>query len=99
MTSSQELFSSSLISQEVQAILPNTCTLRPLERSDFHGGHLDVLRGLTHVGDISESTWTERFDFMKSCNGTYYTVVIVDKSKEASKSIVGTGSLFVEKKL
>ncbi|KUJ08622.1 acyl-CoA N-acyltransferase [Mollisia scopiformis] len=98
MTSSQEQFSASLISQEVQATLPDSCTLRPLKRSDFHRGHLDVLRGLTHVGDISEAAWTERFDWMKSCHGTYYTVVIVDESREESKSIVGTGTLLVEKK-
>lgn len=51
------------------------------------------------MGYIPESAWIERFDFMKGCNGTYYTVVIVDESREDSKQIVGTGTLFVEKKL
>jgi len=72
--------------------------MRPLKRSDFHRGHLDVLRGLTHVGEISEQAWTERFDCMKACNGTYFPVVIIDESREISKSIVGTGTLVVEKK-
>lgn len=99
MASSQELFSAVLVPQKVKEIMPDTCHIRPLKRSDFHRGHLDVLRGLTHVGEISETAWTERFDWMKGCNGTYYTLVIVDESRDASKSIVGTGTLFVEKKL
>lgn len=99
MSASEELFSSSLIPQEVQKMLPDGYTLRPLQRVDFHKGHLEPLRGLTHVGDISEAAWTERFDWMKGCKGTYYTLVIVDESREAAKSIVGTGTLLVEKKL
>ncbi|KAF8864460.1 acyl-CoA N-acyltransferase [Acephala macrosclerotiorum] len=98
MASSQELFSSALVPQKVKEIMPDTCHIRPLKRSDFHRGHLDVLRGLTHVGEISETAWTERFDWMKGCNGTYYTLVIVDESRGAAQSIVGTGTLFVEKK-
>lgn len=99
MSFSDELFPSSLISREIQAIFPDGYTLRPLRRSDYHRGHLDVLRCLTHVGDIPESAWTERFDWMKGCSGTYYTVVIVDRSREDSKSIIGTGTLVAEKKL
>ncbi|OCL08352.1 acyl-CoA N-acyltransferase [Glonium stellatum] len=91
------LFSATLISPEVQSILPKGYTCRPLQRSDFKHGHLDVLRDLAHVGDITEEQWTERYDWMSKCNGTYFVLVIVDKNREGGK-IVGTGTLVVEKK-
>ena len=48
------LFSPSLIGDDVRRALPAGYTVRPLQRSDFHRGFLDVLRVLTTVGDISE---------------------------------------------
>lgn len=95
MTSENLLFSTDLVSPEVQEALPEGYTFRPLYRSDFHNGHLDILRDLAHVGEISEQDWIERFDFMVSCKGTYYVLVIAD----ASGKLVGTGTLMVEKKL
>jgi glucosamine-phosphate N-acetyltransferase len=93
------LFSPSLISSQVQDSLPAGLVLRPLQRSDFRHGHLDVLRDLAHVGHITEEEWVERFDDMSKCNGTYYIVVIVDQKREAGNSIIGSGTLLVEKKL
>ena len=72
--------------------------MRPLERSDFKNGHLNVLRDLAWIGEISEQEWTERFDLMTKCPGTYFILVIVQKNNDAEK-IVGTGTLMVEKKL
>lgn len=95
MTSETLLFSTDLVSPKVQEALPEGYTFRPLYRSDFKNGHLDILRDLAHVGEISEKDWTERFDFMVSCKGTYYVLVIAD----ASGKLVGTGTLMVEKKL
>jgi hypothetical protein len=46
-----QLFSSSLISPEVSAILPEGYTLRPLRRSDYYGGmcpYLSLLHSLIH---------------------------------------------------
>lgn len=48
------LFSTSLISPEVVAQLPEGYTCRPLQRGDYHNGFLDVLRVLTTVGDVTE---------------------------------------------
>ena len=93
------LFSTDLISQEVQDTLPQGYKLKPLQRSDYKNGHLDVLADLAHIGEISEEQWTERFDFMAKCNGTYFVLVIVDENREGEKKIVGTGTLMVEKKL
>lgn len=88
------LFSSSLISPDVAAALPEDYTIRPLRRSDFHNGYLDVLRVLTTVGDVTLEKWNERYDWMAARNDEYYLLVICD----GSGSIVGTGSLIVERK-
>ena|ERR1700761_4259190 len=98
MASKKYLFPTTLVSPKVQEILPEGFFLRPLERSDFKNGHLDVLRDLAYIGEISEQEWTERFDLMAKCTGTYYVLVIVQKINETEK-IVGTGTLMVEKKL
>jgi glucosamine-phosphate N-acetyltransferase len=95
MPSEVALFSPELISPAVQNALPQGYIARPLERSDFANGHLDVLLDLAHVGDISEEQWIERFDWMKQ-NGCYYVVVFVNS---ASGRIVATATLVVEKKL
>jgi glucosamine-phosphate N-acetyltransferase len=98
MASETQLFSADLISPKVLEALPKGYTARPLQRTDFKKGHLDVIRDLAYVGDITEEQWTERFDLMHRCTGTYYVVVIVDQNREGGK-IVGTGTLMVEKKL
>jgi len=88
------LFSPSLISPTVIAALPEGYTIRPLRRSDYHNGYLDVLRVLTTVGDISLEQWNERYDWMAARNDEYFLLVICD----AAGRVVGTGSLIVERK-
>jgi len=99
MTLKIDLFSETLISPKTQDTLPKGYFFRPLQRADFKHGHLNVLRDLAHVGEITEELWTERFDEMRTCNGTYFLLVIIDERREAGSMIVGTGSLIVEKKL
>jgi glucosamine-phosphate N-acetyltransferase len=94
--SSQYLFPESLVSSKSQEDLPEGFLFRPLERNDFNKGHLDVLADLAWMGTITEADWLGRFDLMNKLSGTYYVLVIVDKSTE---KVVGTGTLFVEKKL
>jgi glucosamine-phosphate N-acetyltransferase len=48
------LFSASLVSPDAIADLPEGYTCRPLQRSDYAKGFLDVLRVLTTVGDVTE---------------------------------------------
>ncbi|KAF2083904.1 putative glucosamine-phosphate N-acetyltransferase [Saccharata proteae CBS 121410] len=91
---SAPLFSTELISPTVSSLLPAGYTLRPLRRSDYHAGFLDVLRVLTTVGDISEAQWNERYDWMARRNDSYFLLCILD-DKDA---IVGTGALIVERK-
>ncbi|KAA8643434.1 hypothetical protein EYZ11_008410 [Aspergillus tanneri] len=88
------LFPVSLISPEVAAQLPQDYTIRPMRRSDYRRGYLDVLRVLTTVGDITEEQWNERFDWISSRNDEYYLIVITD----GEDRVVGTGSLIVERK-
>ncbi|KAG2418990.1 glucosamine 6-phosphate N-acetyltransferase [Aspergillus terreus] len=88
------LFSSSLISPDVLAALPQDYIIRPIRRSDFHRGYLDVLRVLTTVGDISEEQWNQRYDWISARNDEYYLLVICD----GEGRVVGTGSLIVERK-
>jgi glucosamine-phosphate N-acetyltransferase len=93
------LFSPSLISPQVQEVLPEGYRCRPLQRSDFNHGFLDVLRILTTVGEISEERWNERYEWMSKRSDEYFLLVIEDLSRESGKKIVGTGALIVERKL
>ena len=98
-TEETPLFSPNLISEQVQKALPEGYKCRPLRRSDFHHGFLDVLRILTTVGDISEARWDERYEWMSKRSDEYFLLVIEDLSRESGKRIVGTGALIVERKL
>ena len=103
-TQDPPLFSPHLISPTVLSALPEGYTCRPLRRSDYHSGFLDVLRVLTTVGDISEEAWNERYEWMSKRNDEYFLLVIVDtaretKDRKGSGGIVGTGCLVVERKL
>jgi len=93
--SEELLFSSNLISPEVLKALPDGYSCRPLKRSDYGAGFLDVLSVLTVVGKISEEAWNERYDWMSKRNDEYFLLCILD----ASQKIVGTGAVFVERKL
>lgn len=69
--------------------------MRPLERTDYAAGFLDVLKVLTTVGDISEEKWTERYDWMAKRGDEYFVLVVCD----GAGKVVGTGSVIVERKL
>lgn len=77
-----------------ESLLPAGYTFRSLRRDDFSKGHLDVLGDLAYIGPVTEEQWTDRFDDLRSCPGTYFILVIVKEDR-----IVGTGTLVVERKL
>ncbi len=56
--------------------------MRPLKRDDFKRNYLGLLAQLTKVGDITQEQFEKRFDEMAKAQGTYYTFVIVDKTKD-----------------
>lgn len=69
--------------------------MRPLARTDYLAGHLDTLRALTTVGEITEAQWTERYEWMKARADEYYVLVVCD----GAGKVVGTGCVVVERKL
>ncbi|KAI4094957.1 MAG: hypothetical protein L6R37_007144 [Teloschistes peruensis] len=75
--------------------LPKDYTLRPLQRSDYNSGLLDVLRVLTTVGEISKERWDERYDWMARRGDEYFVVVVCDGEGRC----VGTGCVVVERKM
>ncbi|KAK5002391.1 tRNA(Ser) Um(44) 2'-O-methyltransferase [Cryomyces antarcticus] len=90
----EPLFSTDLISPDVLKALPEGYTCRPLQRSDYQAGFLDVLGVLTTVGNVTEEMWNERYDWMKRRSDEYYLLCIQD----GNGKLVGTGALVVERK-
>ncbi|KAN0089618.1 glucosamine 6-phosphate acetyltransferase [Hyaloscypha variabilis] len=92
------LFSPHLISPTVTSSLPPGYTIRPLSRDDYHKGFFACIQVLTSTGDISEARFLERYDYMKSL-GVHYFVIIERQEEDGSGgTIVGTGTLMVERK-
>ncbi|KAF8623751.1 hypothetical protein AX15_006194 [Amanita polypyramis BW_CC] len=89
------LFPAELISAEVQSQLPSSLHIRPLASSDYHRGHLSVLKVLTVVTDPGEAAWVAQFDAIRTLPRTYYSLVIVDKNTD---TIVAVGTVFIERK-
>lgn len=89
------LFPTTLISPAVRSSLPANYTIRPLQRSDYTANHLDPLRVLTKVGDISKEAWVGQYDWMAKVPDTYFLLVVCDDRGK----IVGTGTLLKERKL
>jgi glucosamine-phosphate N-acetyltransferase len=88
------LFQPSLIPSYVHEALPIGYNIRPLCRTDYDRGVLDVLRVLTTVGNISKDQFQMQFDYWYKRNDTYYNIVITN---EVGK-VVAVGSVVVERK-
>lgn len=69
--------------------------LRPLRNDDINRGYGTLLSQLTKVGNVTPDQFKNRFDEMRKCEGTYYIIVIEDKS---SNQVVGSSSLIIEQK-
>ncbi|CAG5134444.1 unnamed protein product [Candidula unifasciata] len=69
--------------------------IRPLSIGDYEKGYLDLLKQLTAVGDVSKEDFIGRFSQMKSCEDTYFIVVIEDLK---SGQIIGSATLVKEQK-
>lgn len=79
--------------------VPERFTIRPLQRTDYDAGFLDVLASLTKVGQISKEQFEGRFQSMKN-QGNYYVVVLEDKlAADRQSSVVACGTLLIEEKL
>ena len=93
-TEDAPLFTLDYISPAVSSLLPENYTIRPLRRSDYSSGYLDVLRVLTTVGDYTPEQWNKRYDWIAARNDEYFLLVICD----GEGRVVGTGSLIAERK-
>ncbi|KAK0612349.1 acyl-CoA N-acyltransferase [Bombardia bombarda] len=91
------LFSTELLSPNVQAILPEGYQLRALRQSDFDTGFLDCLRVLTTVGEITKQQFEDRYAWISRQDGGYFILVIEDTNSSPPR-VVGTGALIVERK-
>ncbi|KAL0213524.1 hypothetical protein RCL1_007150 [Eukaryota sp. TZLM3-RCL] len=74
--------------------MSNTLRLRPLAIEDFHAGFLQVLEGLTEVGEVSEAQFIESFNSLEFSDNKHI-LVIEDLDRNI---IIATGSLFIEQK-
>ncbi|WOO83469.1 Glucosamine 6-phosphate N-acetyltransferase 1 [Vanrija pseudolonga] len=89
------LFPASDIPASVKAALGDDLELRPLAISDHARGHFELLTVLTAAPNIGKDAYIDRFEYLRSCPNTYYTVVIVHK---ATDQLVAVGTVFVERK-
>jgi len=90
----QLLFSTSLISPEVQVELPSGYKIRPLASDDYERGFLETLSVLTEIGNVSKAQFLERFNYLKQHNHEYFTLVILSPEDR----VVGAGTIFIERK-
>ena len=67
---------------------------RPLSRSDYDKGFIELLSQLTKVGDYTKERFETQFDSMKMLPGMYYVIVIEDPAVK----LVASASLLIEHK-
>ncbi|KAK6348765.1 Glucosamine-phosphate N-acetyltransferase-like protein [Orbilia blumenaviensis] len=78
---------------EITSALPSGYTIRELRKTD-KSEVLSVLAVLTTVGEITDSDWDERFEYISKHDDTYTILCIVDDKGK----VCATGSLIVERK-
>jgi len=93
-SSSDPIFSPSLLPADSTTTLPATYKVRPLERGDYSRGFLDCLADLTWIGDCGEEDFYERYDWLATKGKDWYYCLVVDDGAR----IVATATLIVERK-
>jgi glucosamine-phosphate N-acetyltransferase len=68
--------------------------MRPLCRSDYHRGYMEVLRVVGRTGWIGEDIWEERCEWLRSRSDTYFVLVVVDSEDR----VVASGTILLERK-
>jgi len=69
--------------------------LRPLKRSDYENGYMNLLSQLTQVGEVSKDQFLQTFQKMKDTPNTYYITVVEDSN---TGEVIGTATLLLEQK-
>ncbi|WVF65636.1 hypothetical protein IAT40_000367 [Kwoniella sp. CBS 6097] len=75
--------------------LPDAVHVRPLASTDLLRSHFQLLNTLRESPALAPSVYAAIFAHFKSCPGTYYVLVIVDRSTD---QLVASGTLIVERK-
>ena len=93
------LFSPALISTEAQRRLPPNYLLRPLASTDFDLGFVHCLGHLTQV-QPDKDAFLSRFAYVLQHNHEYFILVVVelDPATKEERRIVGSGTVFCERK-
>jgi hypothetical protein len=89
------IFDSELISERVSSDLPNGYTLRPLCRSDYKRGFMDVARVVGKTGFVEEDVWDARCEWLERNKDTHFVLVVLD----LDDMVVASGTLLFERKL
>ena len=91
----QPLFDSELISEKVMSDLPNGYNIRPLCRSDYKRGYMDVARVIGKTGHVEEDVWDLRCEWLERNKDTHFILVVLD----LDDIVVASGTLLFERKL
>ena len=82
-------------SHPIVDVSTHNCILRPLAIGDFNKSFGDLLSQLNPIGNLDSDKFKRRFEELLDSNGSYYVLVIEDKS---SARLVGAGVLILERK-
>ncbi|CAH0400432.1 unnamed protein product [Chilo suppressalis] len=88
--------SPAIFKPKISAVQPGEdwMVVRPLQKSDYDKGFLQLLGQLTNVGNVTRKQFDDRFNQMKQSGGYYVTVI---EDKRISK-IIGAATLTIEQK-
>ncbi|WVQ93286.1 hypothetical protein IAU59_000353 [Kwoniella sp. CBS 9459] len=89
------LFDPKHIPSSLREGLPDEVHVRPLASTDLLRSHFQLLNTLRESPALAPSVYAAIFAHFKSCPGTYYVLVIVDR---ATDQLVASGTLIVERK-
>ncbi|BEI99497.1 hypothetical protein CcaverHIS631_0405400 [Cutaneotrichosporon cavernicola] len=95
LSDSELLFPRTVIPAAIQARVGSDIEIRPLAKSDHTRGHVELLSVLTEAPSVSTERYVERFQSMKACKDTYYTVAFIHKPTD---KLVAVGTVFLERK-
>nr|XP_019009767.1 uncharacterized protein I206_05327 [Kwoniella pini CBS 10737]OCF48548.1 hypothetical protein I206_05327 [Kwoniella pini CBS 10737] len=89
------LFESKHIPANLRNDLPDGLHIRPLSSTDLLRSHFELLNDLRTSPALAPSVYSSIFHHFKSCPGTYFILVMVDKNTDR---LVASGSLLIERK-
>ncbi|WRT68976.1 uncharacterized protein IL334_005958 [Kwoniella shivajii] len=89
------LFDPTIIPIKMRENVPAAIHIRPLSSSDLLRSHFELLNTLRESPPLAPSVYSAIFQHIKSCPGTYYVLVMVNKDTD---ELVASGTLMVERK-